>query len=254
MRDEKRRTAVWRWPRTRLPSLLLGPVAAATVLVVLVASTGLSSAAGARRVTASDRAVANAVNLRLSDLPGFHLGSSSGVSVGGDPGTQFNRCFGAVPKTSGGDDPSVSSPDFLKGTGLEEVSLDSSVGFSSVAALADDSTLAKNPRLPQCIADALAALTVSGDGVKITGGAPRSERLPSGIKSTGDVDSLLSMRASMTWDVRGLTFPIYADLFLVAVGHEEITMFVFATVQPVVVASESRLMTLMVQRALAMPH
>ncbi len=58
----------------------------------------------------------------------------------------------------------------------------------------------------------------------------------------------------MTWDVRGLTFPIYADLFLVAVGHEEITMFVFATVQPVVVASESRLMTLMVQRALAMPH
>ena len=221
---------------------------------MLLASTGSSSAAAGSGVTPSDRAVANAVNLRLSDLPGFRLGSTGGVSLGGDPGTQFNRCFGTVAKTSGHNAPSVSSPGFLKGTGLEEVSLTSSVGFSSPAAIALDSTLAKSPHFPRCVADALAALTLSANGVKITGSNAHAERLASAVKRTGGVDPVLSMRASMTWTVRGLSFPMYMDLFVVAVGHEEISMFVFATVQPVVVASESRLITVLINRALAKAH
>jgi hypothetical protein len=254
MRDETGGTAGSRWLRVRLPSLVLGPVVAVAVLVALLASAGSSSAAAATGVTPSDRALANAVNLKLSDLPGFRLGSTDSGSVGGDPGTQFSKCFGAGSKGSGDDAPSVSSPDFLKGTGLEEVSLDSTVEFSSTAALTSDATLAKSPRFPQCVADALAALTVSTQGVKVTGGNPHAERLPSEVKTTGSVNSMLSMRASMTWTVRGLSFPVYMDLYVVAVGHEEITMFVFATVEPVVVASEWRLMALMINRALAKPQ
>jgi hypothetical protein len=221
---------------------------------MLLASAGSSSAAAGSRVTPSDRAVANAVNLRLSDLPGFRLGSTGGVSPGGDPGTQFNHCFGSVAATSGNNAPSMSSPDFIKGTGLEEVSLTSSVGFSTPAAIARDSTLAKSPRFPRCFADALAALTLSTNGVKITGSNARAERLPSALRRSGGVDPFLSMRASMTWTVRGLSFPTYVDLFVVAVGHEEISMLVYATVQPVVVASESRLIAVVINRALAEPH
>jgi hypothetical protein len=254
MRDKTGRAAAWTWPRVRLQSLALGPVLAAAVLVMLLGSAGSSSAAVARAITPSDRALANAVNLKLSDLPGFRLGSTGGAGVGGDPGTQFSKCFGAGSNALGSNAPTVNSPDFVKGAGFEEVSLDSTVEFASPAALTSEATLAKSPRFPQCVADALAALTLSARGAKITGGDPHAERLPSEIKTTATVDSMLSMRASMTWTVRGLSFPVYMDLYLVAVGHEQITMFVLATAEPVVVASEWRLMTLMINRALAKPH
>jgi hypothetical protein len=253
--DEKTgQTSVSRWARVRLQSLAFGPVLPAIVLMMLLGSAGSSSAAVASAVTPSDRALANAVNLKLSDLPGFRLGSSSGGGVGGDPGTQFSKCFGAGSSALGSNAPTVNSPDFVKGTGLEEVSLDSTVEFASPAALKGEATLAKSPRFPQCVADALAALTLSAQGAKITGGNAHAERLPSEIKTTATVDSVLSMRASMTWTVRGLSFPVYMDLYMVAAGHEQITMFVLATAEPVVVASEWRLMTLMINRALAKPH
>jgi hypothetical protein len=54
--------------------------------------------------------------------------------------------------------------------------------------------------------------------------------------------------------VRTVNLPVYLDLYLVAVGHDEITLFVWASVQPVVISSEGHLLALMVRRALAEPH
>jgi hypothetical protein len=47
---------------------------------------------------------------------------------------------------------------------------------------------------------------------------------------------------------------VYLDLFLVRVGGEEIDLYAFATVQPVLISSEAHLLSLMVARALAHPH
>jgi hypothetical protein len=62
------------------------------------------------------------------------------------------------------------------------------------------------------------------------------------------------MHASLTWTVRTVNLPVYLDLYLVAVGHDEITLFVWASVQPVVISSEGHLLALMVRRAPAEPH
>jgi hypothetical protein len=90
--------------------------------------------------------------------------------------------------------------------------------------------------------------------VKITGSQPHAVRLPNEVRSTAVVDPLLGMHASLTWTVRTVRLPVYMDLFVVAVGHEELTLFVWATMQPVVTSSEGHLLALMVKRAMAQPR
>jgi hypothetical protein len=217
---------------------------------------GASASAATSKVSPAEKAIANAINLRRSDLPaGFSVSSNAGVTAGGDPGAQFNTCYGPGATQPGGDSPSVSSADFAKDSGGGEgVSLTSGVTFPSPVQLARDTAEARNPRLPQCVADAIAALSLKAGGVKITGSQPHAVRLPDQVKATALVHPLLSMHASLTWTARGVSLPVYMDLYLVSVGHEEIDLFVFATVQPVVISSEGHLLALMVGRALAQPH
>jgi hypothetical protein len=131
-------------------------VTALAAAAVAINSEASASQAATTRLTAASKAVGNAINVRLSDLPGFHVGSSDGVTDGGDPGNQFKRCYGKLPKGSAdNDDPSVSSPDFVKSSGGGEgVSLLSAVSFPSPAGLARDRAEASNARFPQCVADA----------------------------------------------------------------------------------------------------
>ncbi len=229
-------------------------VAAAAALVVHVAGGGSAPAIAAGTASPTPRAIANAINLRLSDLPGFRFASGAGTSLGGNPGRQFKQCFGSSANAPGANALSVSSSDFVAGQGLQTVSLGSSVTFPTAAVLAHDVAVAKNPRFPQCFARALAALTVTGSGVQITGAGAQATSLPSALSHSNGVDPLLGMRVSMTWSVRGVSFPVYIDVSLATVGRDEIALFVFALDQPYSMADEEQLQALLASRALTQPH
>ena len=187
---------------------------------------------------------------------GFALESSGSVTVGGDPARQFKSCYGAAAGDSGSNNsPSLDSPNFSKDSGSgETVTVGSSVTFPSPVQLGRDRAYAANPRFPQCVADAFAALTFKADGAEITGSQAHGVVLPDQVRTTAAVQTLLGMRVSLAWTVRNVSLSVYLDLYLVRVGGEELDLYTFATVQPVLISSEAHLLSLMVARALAHPH
>jgi hypothetical protein len=249
-RSRRRRRAPWR------PFAAAAASVAAMALMIQLPAAGASPASSAGKLTTAERAIAAAINIRRADLPaGFSVEPNSGVSYGGDPATRFKSCYGPGATEPGRNSPNVSSPSFSKNAADgESVAVGSGVAFPSRDQLARDTGYAGNPRFPQCVAEAFAALTLKAEGVKITGSRPRGVELPNQIRATADVQTLLGMRASFTWTVRGVSLPVYLDLYLVRVGGEEIDLYTFATVQPVLISSEAHLLSLMVARALAQPH
>lgn len=244
-----------RLPRpTRLRLFLVAVVTAAAVAgVVHVASSGSSQPTPAHLSLASERAVAAAINLRRSDVPGFAAaGSSGGVTDGGDAGAQFKKCFGPLP--GGGSNNGYSSPNFTRGSGLDDVTLGSNVTFVTAAQLKRDVALARRSDFPRCFAQAFAAMTFKSNGVTITGSNARAQTLPTASATAAGVFPVLAMRASLTWTVRGIGIPVYFDLFLVGVGHDELLLYSFALEQPDSSAAEKQLVSVLVARALAQPH
>ena len=217
----------------------------------------MSAATSTGRASPAERAIAAAINIRRSDLPaGFSVEANGGVNVGGDPATRFKHCYGAGATGSGGNNPpNVSSPSFAKSGGEgESVAVGSGVTFPSPEQLGRYKAYARNPRFPQCVAEAFAALTFKADGIEITGSQPHGVELPNQVATTAVVKTLLGMRASFTWSARNVALSAYLDLYLVRVGGEELVLYTFATVQPVLISSEAHLLSLMVARALAHPH
>ena len=222
--------------------------------VIHVAGGGSSQPTAAHLSRASERAVAAAINLRAADLPGFSLeGSSNDVSAGGNPGGQFKSCFGAS-LPSGSSEPAFGSPGFSEQGSYGYVGVGSQVSFVSAAQLRRDATIARNARFPQCFAQAFAAMTFKAHGVTITGSNPETQTLSTSPPSASGVFPVLAMRASMTWTIRGIPVPVAFDIFLVAVGHDELSFYSFALGRPYSSAAEERLVSLLVTRALAQPH
>jgi len=236
--------------------------AAAAIVAALVVHL---SGGGPANAVSSSQAAANAINLRLSDVPGFHIGSNSGVTESGNPAGQFESCFGRLTVAAGGgggvvtdaalsDTGSFGSPDFVEGDGLSKVSLGSQVSFVSDAALAGDAAAARNPRFARCFAQALASIDYDAHGVQVTGSDPTAETLPVPVAPEHGVDPLLGMRASVVWSANGMQIPVTVDVYLIGVGHDELSLFDFSTEQPYATSAEARLLSLLVSRALAEPH
>ncbi len=230
-------------------------VAFAITAAALAALIAHFATGGSSRSTAgnprSHAAIASAVNVRLADLTGFHVSSNAGVSVGGDPSTVLERCFGSNLAAA----TNVASPDFISGTGLQFVSLDSTVGFATPAVLASEAALAANSRFAPCVASGLAGLTYRAHGLAITsGGGAQATPLTLPSAHGRDTHTILGVRASMTWSVNGLNFPVFVDLYVVTLGREELSLFVLSSQQPYSIATENRLVALLESRALLNPH
>jgi hypothetical protein len=237
----------------RLVLIALATVAAGAV-VVHVAGGGTSPPAGARLTRASERAVAAAINLTAADLPGFSpQGASDDVSAGGNPGEKFKSCFGGGLPTDTSS-PQFSSPSFDEHGGASYLSVGSQVSFVSAAELKRDAALAKNARFAQCFARAFAAMSFKAHGVTITGSNPRAQTLSTAPATASGVLPVLGMRASLTWTIRGIAFPFYFDLFLVGVGHDEVSLYSIALGRPYSSTAEKQLVSVLVARALAQPH
>jgi len=228
-------------------------VAALVALIVHFAAGGRSTSSPAGPTTHG--AVAAAINVKLADLTHFHVGSSAGVSVGGNPTTAFTQCFGSSVGPAALPTASFQSPDFVSGTGLQFVSLGSTVSFVPAVVLASETALAANSRFPPCLANALAALTYRAHGLAITsGGGAQATPLPFPAGAPHIARAMLGLRASMTWSVNGLNFPVFVDLYVIALGHDELTMFALSTEQPYSIAAEDRLVALLERRAQRLAH
>ncbi len=225
-------------------------VAVASALIVHLAGGG--SRATAPRLSPSERAIAAAINLRAADAPGFTVSyASHDVAVGGDPGNVFKSCYGGAPASVAGDAPEADSPSFVQSNGFSSVSLGSSVSFSSAAQIDRDARLAADPRLSQCFAQAMAALTFTVHGTQITGADASAAIVPLPIVAG---QAVLAMRARMNWTARGITIPTYLDLYVVGVGREEVSLYTFSTMQPYSAAQEQLLLSELVTRARANPY
>lgn len=165
VREDREQTSFHEWgTRLHAPQSSSGPVRwhgtrrrvlAFVALGLVCGVAGALAVVASRSGSQSPRAIAAAINLRPSDLPGFRLSRNAGVSESGDPGTQFQRCFGTVPNDGGA--PSFGSPDLVSGGGLDTVSIGSTVSFVAPSVLARDAAIVRNPRFPQCFSAALAA-------------------------------------------------------------------------------------------------
>jgi len=230
-------------------------ILAAAVVALIVHFAGGGRPASATANPTTHRAVAGAINVKLADLAGFHVGSSAGVSVGEDPRSAVERCLGTSLSAAETQTPSFGSPDFVSGTGLAFVSLGSSVSFAAPSTLASEVTLAADPRFPPCLANALAALTYRAHGLAITsGGGAQATPLPFPPARGHGVHGMLGLRASMTWSVNGLNFPVFVDLYVVTLGHDELSLFALSSEQPYSIATEDRLVALLESRAQLHPH
>jgi hypothetical protein len=201
----------------------------------------------------SPRTIANAVNLRASDLPGFHSTGPSNVSVGGDPTAQFKRCFGSSKGFSGGGQ-TTSSRSFSAGTATSNVEVTSTVTPTTPIAAARDTRLITDPRLPRCLAEAFAAASFTSHGVTLSGSDPQAMSLPAPVVQGDGVSSRLSTRLSVVWSENGLSVTLFVDVYAITVGDDELGITAVTLEQPYPVASEQRLAAVMVSRALALPH
>ena len=242
--------------RTRsLADLSLVRVAVLAVVVAALVALIVHFASGGRAANlvggpTTHSGVAAAVNVKLADLAAFHVGSSAGVSVGRSPATAFAQCLGSSVSPAVAATPSFQSPDFVSGTGLQFVSLSSTVGFAPASVLASESSLAANSHFAPCVANALAALTYRAHGLAITsGGGAQATPLPFPPARSHGVHAMLGLRASMTWSVGGLNFPVFVDLYVVALGHDELSLFALSSEQPYSIATEDRLVALLESRA-----
>jgi len=231
---------------------IVGVTTAVMAALIVHFATAGSALAGTGASAASTRALAGVVNLRLSDLPGFRVGrDGGGATATGDPAAVFGQCFGTVYGTAGEESPAVDSPAFVVGGGLQTAAIGSSVSLASDSQLASDTALAGNPLFPRCFAQALASVTWSAPGVSVSGADPTATTLPPPVAATGTVNPILGMRASMAWTAASITIPVTVDVYVVTVGHAEITLYAFAAGAPYSTSHEQQLVSLLVHRALA---
>lgn len=90
--------------------------------------------------------------------------------------------------------------------------------------------------------------------MQITAANPTATTLPIPVSASAGVDPVLGMRAAMTWAADGNEIPVYVDVYLVGVGHDELSIFMASAENPVSASTEQRLVNLVVARALGQPH
>jgi hypothetical protein len=248
-------------PRTRRPArrrVRISGLRMAVFGLIVAACTALSvhlidGTASADTRSISPRTIANAVNLRASDLPGFHSTAGSDVGVGGDPAAQFKRCFGSSRLFSAGAQ-TTSSRSFTADSATSSVEVTSTVTPTTRSVAGRDTRLITDPRLPRCLAAAFAAVSFTSHGVALTASDPQAMSLPAPVVQGEGASSPLSTRLSVVWTSNGLSFTLFVDVYAITVGDDEIGITAATVGQPYPLPSEQRLAAVMVSRALALPH
>jgi hypothetical protein len=201
----------------------------------------------------ADLALARAINLKPSDLPGFTVqppdhGSSSSDKI---INARMKNCLGpiAVPDHGGA---SAQSPTLTSGSGLQVVSVQSQVGIlSSKAGVASDfAFIARNPQVWTCLSSAMSGLSATSNGVTVTFNNVHATPLAASARGA---DMATGVRLVMTLSARGLSFPMVFDLLAYGVGRDELSFYTI-TLGADASTLEQQVAGDMIARALAHPH
>jgi hypothetical protein len=217
---------------------------------------GIGSAGGA-----PTNAVAAAVGLRASDLPGsgWHVQIPGGVvktSNGED--AKVLRCMGLTTAANLGGGPSVDSPTFVIGTNAGTNTASSSVSVApSRAAVVRNLALAANPRYPICSAKEQADTdhVTSGPNGAASMSDIRVTMLPFAAAGTdGGYGLLTTSTFHATVGGRTESLPAYDTVYVFGVGRIDIALSVNTFGGPPSTPLVQQVCRRLIARALAQPH
>jgi hypothetical protein len=250
-----------RGPRRRgwmLVAIGVGAAGTAAAAVVLTSS-------GTPTPT-TPAAIARAINVRQSDLPGYTVEPNANATVGGQPQQRFNRCVGfgttLLAYLRNGSDlaagATISSPQFTDGSGLQSESVSSTVaieGSRTVVAreLAEARSQLARQRVENCLDQALDNVTYHyPTGVSIALSDVAVSPVPS---PAGGTDGNVAIEVEMTLTAStGITVPIYMDMFGFGVGRDALSLLTLSIQHPFPFTTDTQLASLMVNRATQLPH
>jgi hypothetical protein len=228
---------------------VLTPIRASTLAALAaagaIAGCGGSSSSAPSKAQATS--AASQINLKPADLP--HSTATPNPTTPGALDSQLASCAGSSPP--GAAIVNLNSPSLDVGTGLQQQSFSSNVKvLPSQAIVAKDLTAIKSGKAQACIKSLLpkaigqsASNRVKFTGVTIT-------PLPTSVSGAdGAFGYRLTVSASALAARRPLT--IMVDEFGAAVGRIEITLDDFGIGTPVSSATESKLLSTLVSRAVA---
>jgi hypothetical protein len=226
-------------PRRDL-ALFVGILLAAAVAAVLVITTG---------GTSRDLAIAQAINLRASDLPGFSPEPSQPNPASNELQARARHCPGIQGLGQHSDEVKAESSQFQAGP--SQVGSEAAIERSS-GIVASDFALLRTGRIQSCLRQMFEGLSVpASNGILITvSGVQLTSLTP---PATGAHQSF-GLRMAMTFSALGRSVPFTMDILGFGVGRDEVSLSTFSVEQPFPARTEQQLSKLLVARALAHPH
>jgi hypothetical protein len=201
----------------------------------------------------SERAIAQAINLRASDVPGFAAQShSQGTATGSEINSRLKSCVGNWSSHHPGS-LDVDSPLFKSGAGRATEEVQSSVTVQrSRGLVARDLAFIKGGRIQGCVGQAFKGIVIpTSSGVPVTITSAQVGTLTTAVAGS---DGSFGMRVIMTLEALGRTVPVSLDLYGYAVGRDELSLMTLAIGRDFPAQSERQLSQLLVTRSLAHPH
>jgi hypothetical protein len=220
---------------------------AAAALVVLSLGSGRANNSAAQ-------AIAQAINLRPSDLPGFVVSAPDHSSAGNQFNARMKACVGSgfISQFSRGNLADVNSPTFTSGSGLQAEQVSSGVTIvRSSAVVRGDLAAIDSGRIQGCLASSLDGMTVpTNSGATVTVNNVQVAALPTAQGANGS----FGLRTTMSMSALGINIPVVLDILGYGVGRDELALMAFAIGRPFPQQTEQRLSSLLVSRAVAHPH
>ncbi len=192
-------------------------------------------------------AVAQAINLRPADLPGFHAEPTekSSSHEGGRFGRKMQQCEGGATQTSPVAE--VSSLSFKRSASIAEQSVSSSVAVARTATIAaKELGLLDSAHTRSCLSEAIHLLLPTNRGASI---GPVS--IAHGTPPSSGTAGSYGLRVSSSITVRSVRIPFYMDILGFVYKSTEVTLVSFGLPEPFPAATEQQLYTLLLQRAKA---
>jgi hypothetical protein len=213
-------------------------------LVAVAVALAAPSALATPLTTARAVGIANAINLRPADVPGFYPQPGTG---GLQPPTQAGA---ALSRCAGGAGPAfadVSSPKFTRGRGFGLQQIGSSADlYSTTAATHTDLAAILRPRGPTCIERFL--LAAVGSGTSNSSVQTQITRIASPAAGT---DGSFGYRFIVTVKANASKVTMYFDFLGAVAGRIEISLATLSFAAPMPPALEQRLFALLVTRSVA---
>lgn len=205
--------------------------------------------------SSAPRAIARAINLHASDLPGFTAQPPDHSGTGSQIGSRMKGCLGAgwIAQHTGGDLVDVSSPQFASGSGLQAEQVSSDVTIKrSTSLVRRDLAVIQSGRIQGCLGQALDGITIpTQSGPTVTIDHVRAARLAAAGQGS---DGSFGIRTTMSMSALGVNVPVTLDILGYAVGRDELSLVTFTIARPFSAQIERQLAAVLISRALAHPH